>query len=137
MQDIGCSLVHVPDQICVQTEGAQESQPNHIEKLGKHLCILRLQHMNPSLLRSLFRGFLVFVGLQLVPKFYVHYVRRQLGVLFENQGQLAKNSPLKINEAHNIRFSAKKTSGLLLISFRWVLATTLRYITFTYPSTMA
>jgi hypothetical protein len=63
----------------------------------------------------LFHEFQVLLGLQLVPKLYVRYVRRQLGVLFENQGQLAKNSPLKINKAHNIRFSAKEITGLLLL----------------------
>jgi len=132
MQGIVCSLVRVLDQICVQTGGVQESQPNHIEKLGKHLCILRLQRMNPSLLRWLFRGFLVFLGLQLVPKFCVRYVRRQLGVLFENQGQLAKNSPLKINKAHNIRFSAKEITGLLLLG-SWGIITIDKLLLLTPP----
>jgi hypothetical protein len=54
----------------------------------------------------MFHEFRVFVGLQLVPKLCVRYVRQQLGVWFENQGQLAKNSPLKINKIGNIRVSA-------------------------------
>jgi hypothetical protein len=62
--------------------------------------------MNPSPPRWMFHEFRVFVGLQRVPKPCVRYVRQQLGVLFENQGQLAENSPLKINKIYNIRVSA-------------------------------
>jgi len=54
----------------------------------------------------MFHEFRAFVGLQRVPKLCVYYVRQQLGVLFENQGQLAKNSPLKLNKIDNIRVSA-------------------------------
>ncbi len=107
MRDIGYSLFRVQDQICVQTTGVQESQPNHTRKRGRRLRKHRLRCRNPSLQRLLFHEFRVSAGLQLGPKPYVRYVHRQLDVLFENQGQLAKNSPLKINKAHNIRLSAK------------------------------
>jgi len=103
---IVCSLFRGQGQICVLRVGAPASQPNRIMKRGKHLCTLRLQHTNPSQQHWMFHEFRVFVGLQLVPKLCVRYVRQQLGVWFENQGQLAKNSPLKINKIGNIRVSA-------------------------------
>jgi hypothetical protein len=87
---IVCSRFRGQGQISFQKAGAQEIQPNHTMTLGKRLCILRLQCRNPSLQRWLFHEFPVSVGLQLVPKLYVRYVRRQLVALFENQGQLAK-----------------------------------------------
>ena len=108
MLGIVYSLFRGQGQIFSQKAGAQEIQPNHTVTLGKRLCILHLQHMNPSQQRWLFHEFRVFVGLQRVPKLCVRYVRRQLGVWFENQGQLAKNSPLKINKIDNIRVSAPR-----------------------------
>ena len=86
---IVCSLFRVQGQIFFQKAGAQANQPNHTVKRGKGLCILRLRCRNPSLQRWLFHESPVWLGVQLVPKLYVRYVRRQLGVLFENQGLLA------------------------------------------------
>jgi len=85
-----CSLFRGQGQIFSQKAGAQEIQPNHTMKLGKRRCIRRLQCRNPSRQRWLFHEFPVSVGLQLVPKLYGRYVRRQLVALFENQGLLAK-----------------------------------------------
>jgi len=95
MLGIVYSLFRGQGQIFVLKAGVQASQPNRIMKRGKRLCILRLQYMNPSQLRWLFHEFRVFVGIQQGPKLCVRYVRQQLGVWFENQGQLAKISPLK------------------------------------------
>ena len=86
---IVCSRFRGQGQISFQKVGAQEIQPNHTVTLGKRRCIRRLQCRNPSLQRWLFHEFPVSVGLQLVPKLYVRYVRRQLVALFENQGLLA------------------------------------------------
>ncbi len=87
MQGIECNLFHVPGQISAQKLDAQENQPNHKVKQGKHQCIRRLQRIHPSLQRWLFHEFQVSEGAQLVPKFYVRYARRQFGAWFENQGQ--------------------------------------------------
>jgi hypothetical protein len=87
MLSIVCSLFRVPGQICVQKAGAQVSQPNHTVKQGKHQCIPRLQHRNPSLQHWMFHEFRVLLGLQRVPKLCDRYVHLLLGVWFENQGQ--------------------------------------------------
>jgi len=87
MQGIECSLFRVLGQIFAQKLGVQESQPNHTVKQGKRQCIRRLQGTHPSLQRWLFHESQAFAGTQLVPKLYVRYVRRQLGVWIENQGQ--------------------------------------------------
>ena len=86
---IVCSLFLGQGQIFAPTGGVREIQPIRTVKRGKRLCILRLQRRNPSLQRWMFHEFPVFAGLQRVPTLYVRYVRRQLGVLFENQGLLA------------------------------------------------
>jgi hypothetical protein len=106
MRGIVCNLSRGQGQIFSLKVDVRESQPNRIMKRGKRRCILRLQYKNPSLQRWLFHVFRVFAGLQRVPKLCVRYVHQQLGVWFENQGQLAKNSPLKINKIDNIRVSA-------------------------------
>ena len=122
MLGIVCSLFRGQDQICALKVDARASQPNRITKPGKRLCILRLQDMNPSQQHWWFHEFRVFVGLQWVPKLCVHYVRQQLGVWFENQGQLAKISPLKINKIDNIRLSAlcsgsKRHFGIIILYY--------------------
>jgi hypothetical protein len=86
-QGIEYSLFRALGQISAQKLDAQESQPNHKVKQGKHQCIRRLQRTHPNLQRWLFHEFPVSGGAQRVPKLYVRYVRRQLGVWFENQGQ--------------------------------------------------
>ena len=75
---IGCSLVRVQGQICVQKAGAQESLPIPTVIRGKRRCIRRLRRRNPSLQRWLFHGFQVSAEARLVPKLYGHYVHLQL-----------------------------------------------------------
>jgi len=86
---IVCSLFRGQGQISSQKAGVQANQPNHTVKRGKRLCIRRPRRRNPSLQRWLFHEYPFSLGVQLVPKLCVRYVRRQLGVLFENQGLLA------------------------------------------------
>ena len=92
-QGIVCSLSRELDQISYRKAGVLANQPNHIMRQDKHLCIHRLQHRNPNLQHLWFHEYLVFAGLQLVPKLYVRCVHLQLVVLFENQDQSAKKSP--------------------------------------------
>ncbi len=118
MPSIGCILVRVQGQIYVPTAGAQANQPNHTAKQGKHRCIRRLQGKYPSLPHCLFRGYPVSSAVQQVPKLCGRYVHLQLFGLFENQGQLAKNSPHKREEPPNIRFSACVLAQSILVCGR-------------------
>ena len=90
MLSIVCNLFLLQGQIFDWKVDVQAIQPNHRVKLGKRRCIRRLRRMNPSLQRWMFRVFLVFGGLQLVPRLCDRYVHLQLVVWFENQGLLAK-----------------------------------------------
>jgi hypothetical protein len=87
---IVCSLFHGRGQICVLKADDQASQPNHTMRQDRRLCIRRLRRKNPNPQRYLFHEFPISGVPQLVPKPCVRCVRRQLGVLFENQGLLAK-----------------------------------------------
>ena len=91
---IVCSLFRVQGQISDWKADVQAIQPNHIMTRDKRRCILRLQCRHPSLQRWLFREYQVFVAVRLVPKLCGRYVHLQLVVLFENQGLLAKFSPI-------------------------------------------
>jgi hypothetical protein len=87
---IVCSLFRGQGQICVLKADDQVSRPNHIMIQGRRLYIRRRQRKNPNPQRCWFREFPISGVLQPVPKLCVRYVRRQLGVLSENQGLWAK-----------------------------------------------
>jgi hypothetical protein len=87
---IVCSLFRGQGQTCVLKADCQVSQPNHTMRQDRRLYTHRRQRMNPNPQHCWFREFPISEVLQLVPKLYVRYVRRQLGVLSENQGLLAK-----------------------------------------------
>lgn len=120
---IVCSRFRGQGQISFQKAGAQEIQPNHTVTLGKRRCILRLQCRNPSLQRWLFHEFPVSVGLQLVPKLYVRYDRRQLVVLFENQGLLASFHQFFYGNGQILGFLpndfSAKHFGITILFLKW------------------